>query len=553
MITAGNPGRSCVRHAEGIRGILAGMNRAEVTTELRHITGLLQHGDLASAAAKIANLKRSHSGVGDVWALDSEIAMRQHRTGDALKAVERAVELEPDIPDRHIQRARCCILLGDTDTARESAHEALKFEVSRLDHLLVLGGVLVRCDEHERALQLYLKAETISSGNNDVYRGLASVHRFLGQADDAEVAADRAIQLDPHDYEMIGLRSSLRTQTDERNHVEELLSLNDSGAKNWRGAVHVNYALAKEYEDLGRFEPSFAALESGASIKRKNTKYDLDDDLRIFDSLKHAFSQEAIADLRGQGNQACDPVFVLGMPRTGSTLVERIISSHSQVQSAGELSSFSIEMMKLIEEQNDGQPIDRLHLAERALNMPMAQLGKRYLAAVEPIRDGSPRFVDKLPMNSLNIGLIYGALPNAKVIHVVRNPMDACYAIYKYLFKNGYPFSYDQGELAAYYTEYYRLMQHWRDVLPDGWIHDVRYEDVVADLPGQARKLISFLDLPWESACEEFHTNRKATTTGSASQVRQPVYGSSVGKWRRFEPQLLPLRQCLEHADIPIS
>ena len=254
---------------------------------------------------------------------------------------------------------------------------------------------------------------------------------------------------------------------------------------------------------------------------------------RSVETLRLAFSKEVIELLANGGERSDAPIFVLGMPRTGSTLVERIISSHSDVQSAGELSVFSIEMMKMIEERSGGQPTERLDLARKASALPLEELGKRYLAAVEPIRDGSKHFVDKLPLNSLNIGMIFGALPNAKVIHVVRDPIDACYAIYKYLFKNGYPFSYNLQELAAYYTEYFRLMQHWRDVLPEGWLFDVHYEDIVADLPGEARRLVAYLGLEWQDACEHFHVNRHASTTGSASQVRQPVYGTSVGRWKK--------------------
>jgi len=266
--------------------------------------------------------------------------------------------------------------------------------------------------------------------------------------------------------------------------------------------------------------------------------------------LKDAFTSEAIDRFRHSGNESKEPIFILGMPRTGSTLVERIISSHSEVQSAGELSSFSIEMMKMIDEMSGGKPVDRLELAKRSTELSLGELGERYLEAVEPIREDTRYFVDKLPLNSLNIGLIFGALPNAKVIHVVRDPMDACYAMYKYLFKNGYPFSYDLAELAAYYTEYFRLMQHWREVLPDGWIYDVRYEDVIEDSLGESRRLLEHLDLSWEDDCESFHVSEHAATTGSASQVRKPVYGSSVGKWRNYERQLEPLRLALEKSGI---
>jgi len=525
----------------------------KLAAKLKNVNKLMQLGDLVAALSEVEYLKIDHSDVGDVWALDGEIAIRQRRTEDAIQAVERAVELDPHIVERHIQRARCYIVAGNTEEARKSALQALKSEVKRLDHLLILGGALVRCNEHAKALNVYLKAKELSKDNVNVHRGLASVYRFLGDLEKAEMACNEAIQLDLHDYEMIGLRSSLRKQTKESNHVNEIVKLERSGLKNWRGAVHVAYALSKEYEDLEEYELSFTWLKHGASIKRKNLKYDLQDDIKIFDTLKTAFSSDRIAGFGEAGDPSSDPIFVLGMPRTGSTLVERIISSHSMVQNVGELSSFSFAMMNQIETQGSGQIGSRLALAENSTQLRMKELAQEYLKSVEPLRNDSPRFVDKLPLNSLNIGLIYAALPNAKIVHVERNHMDTCYAIYKFLFKNGYPFSYDLEELAVYYVEYYRLMQHWRDVLPKGHIYDIQYEEVVEDLSAQARELIKFLDLPWEDACEEFHTNRQASTTGSASQVRRPIYKSSVGKWRFFEKELQPLRATLEDAGVPIN
>ena len=503
----------------------------------------MQRGRLDEAAAAIEALKRRNEGIADVWALDGEIAIRQRRMSDAVTAVDRAAALEPDIADRHIQRARCYVIAGNIDEAKVSVLRALQYDVDRLDHLLVLGGVLVRCDEHEKALGIYEAAQRAAPDNADVYRGLASVYRFLGRSNDAETACDRALELDASDYESAGMRSSLRKQTPENNHVEDLLAMAQSGFRSWRGEVHVCYALAKEYEVLGAYELSFSWLSRGAQRKRQHTRYDLADDVGIFAALKDAFTADVIASYRGRGHDSDEPIFVLGMPRTGSTLVERIISSHSQVQSAGELSTFSIEMVRMVNERN--QAVDRLALPAHAAVLPMRELGQRYLDGVAPARDGSPRFVDKLPLNSLNIGLIHGALPNAKIVHVMRNPMDACYAIYKYLFKHGYPFSYDLTELATYYGHYADLMDHWRELLPNGRIYHIRYEQLVDDLPGEARRLIDHLELGWEQDCEDFHTTEHATTTGSASQVRQPVYRSSIGKWRRYEKQLEPLAEAL--------
>jgi len=519
---------------------------------LNHVSALLQAGQLAEAAVQVSVLKKSHATAGDVWALDGEIAIRQGRLADALLAVDRAVQLESHLPGRHIQRARCQILAGQIEEARESAHRCLQADISRPDHLLILGSVLVRCGEHEQALHIYLKAATHAPDHAEVYRGLASVYRFLGRLQEAEAACDKTLQLDPHDYEMINLRSSLRTQKPDQNHIDQLLRLQGEGIKNWRGQVHVAYSLAKEYEDVGEYERSFAALQQGANTKRQHIRYDHADDLRIFTSLKSAYSRETLQKLCGTGHNSKEPIFVLGMPRTGSTLVERIISSHSEVQSAGELSTFSVEMMAMVKQHAGGRPDDRLHLAEQTLSLPMKKLGENYLRAVAPIRDGSPRFVDKLPLNCLNIGIISVALPDAKIVHVVRHPMDACYAMYKYLFKNGYPFSYTLPELAGYYIEYHRLMQHWREVLAPGQIYDIYYEQLVQDLEGEARKLIDYLELPWQQTCVDFHQNSQASTTGSAAQIRQPIYQSSVGKWRHFEQQLKPLKQALESAGIPV-
>lgn len=524
----------------------------DLETRLRAVVAYLQRNELAAAGRAVAALKGVHADVGDVWALEGEIAIREGRIAEALAAVDRAAALEPVLAERHVQRARCLVLAGRTAGARGAAREALRLGVARLDHLLMLGGVLVRCGDQQQALEVYLKAQALAPENVDVQRGLASVHRYLGDLGRAEAACDAAIRLDPEDCETIGLRSSLRTVTPEHNHIEALCAHEARGAKTWRGAVHLAYALAKEYEDLGRHGESFECLRRGAGIKRRHTRYDLADDLAIFPALRAAFSAARMAAHAG-GHDTRAPIFVVGMPRTGSTLVERIVSAHPQVQSLGEPNTLSLEMMRLVEEGQGGARLDRRRLPELAAALPMRTLAERYLQDVAPLRDSRPRFVDKLPLNCLNIGLIHLAMPNAAIVHVVRDPLDACYAMFKYLFRNGYPFSYDLEELAAYYAGYYRLMQHWRSVLPPGRIYDIRYEDVVTDLGGEARRLIAHLGLPWDSRCEEFHVNRSPSMTGSAAQVRRPVYATSVGRWKSLEHELEPLRRALVKGGVPVG
>lgn len=523
---------------------------SDLENRLRSVVTLLQRGDLAAARRAVEALKAEHGKVGDVWALDAEVAIREGRVPDALAATDRAAALEPGLAERHVQRARCRVIAGDTAAAAEAAADALRLGVTRLDHLLVLGGVLVRCGAQQQALEVYRQAEALAPESADVHRGLASVYRFLGDVGRAEAACDAAIRLDPEDCETIGLRSSLRTVKPDDNHVDELRAREARGTKSWRGAVHLAYALAKELEDLGQYPESFACLRRGAGIKRRHTRYDLADDLRIFPALRAAFPAERMA-AGGETHETRAPIFVVGMPRTGSTLVERIISSHPDVQSLGELNSLSVVMMRQVRAGAGGAPIDRLRLPQLAAALPMSPLAEAYLQDVAPLRDGRARFIDKLPLNSLNIGLIHLAMPGAAIVHVVRDPLDACYAMFKYLFRNGYPFSYDLEELGAYYAAYHSLMAHWRTVLPAGRIHDIRYEDVVADVEAEARRLIAHLGLSWDPRCAAFHDNRNPSMTGSASQVRRPVYGTSIGQWRRFEKELEPLRRTLAAHGIP--
>jgi Tfp pilus assembly protein PilF len=517
--------------------------------EVENASALMERGQLVRARELVTDLKARHESTAAVWALASEISLRQGNLVDALEEVTRAINLDPSNPRRHAQRARCAILAGRRADARTSVDLALRHGVQQVDDLLLIASVLVRCDDHECALRLYERAEQLQPQRNEIQRGLATVHRFLGQVDRAERSCDRAIAIDPHDYEMLNLRSTLRRQRPDSNHVKELEHALRN-ARNWRGAVQIAYALAKELEDLGDHARSFRYLTQGASLRRRHTRYDVQDDVRIFSAIQAAFSAEAIRQQAATGYVTDEPIFVLGLPRTGSTLVERIISSHRSVTSAGELNTFAIEMLELVSARNGGVQPERLLLPAAALQVNMLELGRNYVEAARPRAQGAIRFIDKLPLNSLYLGLIHLALPKARVVHVQRHPVDTCLAIFKYLFKNAYPFSYDLSDLATYYIEHHRLMEHWRAVLPSGWLYEIRYEDVVMDQQSATRRLLEYLDLPWDDACLDYHRNDRAATTGSATQVREPLYASSVGKWRCYEKELQPLITRLRDAGI---
>ena len=245
------------------------------------------------------------------------------------------------------------------------------------------------------------------------------------------------------------------------------------------------------------------------------------------------------------------PIFIVGLPRSGTTLVERILSSHSAVSSAGELDSFALAIVDAARRRSGQAQLPRQRLVELAATLDFEALGHDYLrrARASLDLDSERRFIDKMPLNYLYCGLIRRALPNARIIHVTRHPMAVCYAMYKTLFKQGYPFSYDLDEIAQYYLAYRRLMHHWHRVMP-GSIQEISYERLIADQRGASQELVAFCGLDWEEACAAFHQNPAASTTASAAQIRRPLYETSVSQWRHYESQLAALSARLRAAGL---
>jgi hypothetical protein len=255
------------------------------------------------------------------------------------------------------------------------------------------------------------------------------------------------------------------------------------------------------------------------------------------------------------GHNSRRPLFILGLPRSGTTLVDRIVSSHSQVASLGEHTTLALAVMRMAGRQPGpagDDPAEKIDLIEQSARLDFEALGRAYCDSIDGFGNHAGRLTDKTPLNFLYLGLIHRALPRAKIIHLRRHPLDSCYAMYKTLFRAGYPFSYSLQEIGRYYIAYYSLMQHWRDCIPGAFL-DVDYEDLVNDTPAQARRIIDYLELDWEDACLDFHRRGGAAATASAAQVRQPVYSTSVGMWRNYARQLAPFRERLREHGIPVD
>lgn len=476
----------------------------------------------------------------------SEVQFQRGNFVESDRLAAECLDTDSDEIGGGVLRCRALYALGRHDEARKLALSLAEGDLASDSHRQIVTSVLLWCLEPEAAYPLCQKSIALDPDNAGAYHGLALICRAMGEVDETEEAANAAIRLDPHDYEMIQLRSSLRTMTPERNNTAELEARLAGGCRDWQGTVKVAYALAKEKEDIGEYESAFHFLKTGASLKRRKTNYAVADDIRTFEIMVEVFTEETMAG-QTDGFETEEPIFILGMPRTGSTLVERIISCHSAVFAAGELNHLSTAMME--EVRKLGTPDDRAELVRMSLQADMNAIGRRYLELSRPFTGHTPHFIDKLPLNFLYVGIIHLALPKAKIIHVKRTPLDACHAIYKFLFNLAYPWSYDLDDIAAYYTGYRRLMDRWREALP-GRIIEVTYEDVVGNLEREARGLIASLGLEWEPSCLEFQENPAASMTGSATQVRQQLYSSSVGRWRDYEAQLKPLAEALEAAGI---
>lgn len=510
------------------------------------VTGYIDAGDLRHALEAGQDLNRHYPDYAHGWYLASWLLRRTQRLPDALRAIDRALALEPS--DRfRLHRARCLLEAGDMAGAAAAAGELRGRPLADAVLHGELGTLLYRVGDHAGAMEHYSAAIDLDQRSAEYHFNRAAVRRYLGDAAGAEQDFDAAIALRPDEFEAYNGRAQLRRQTAASNHVAQLRET-IGRTRSPAGLVQLHYALAKELEDIEDYPASFASLRQGATLKRSIMRYDVATDLGIIDRICKVYSADRF-DGHIEGFDNAEAIFVIGMPRTGTTLVERILGSHPDVCAAGELNEFGLELTRQVSSLAAGRALSRPDFVDATTRLDFKALGQRYLERVLPYRDGRPVFIDKLPFNYLYAGLIHLALPQAKIVSVRRNPLDTCYAVYKQLFKDAYPFSYDLTELGQYYAAYDRLMRHWDAVMP-GVVLTVHYEDVVADVRGQAQRLLQHCALGWDERCVRFHENARASTTASALQVRQPVYDTSIGRWRRYADQLEPLRLQLAAAGI---
>ncbi|MEN1929718.1 sulfotransferase [Luteimonas sp. MJ250] len=512
---------------------------------------LLREGRVEEAVRHAADLLREQSDHVDALVLAGEAAVAEGAPDEALGYMQRAIDADPGNEALRLKQAG---LLLHLRRRREALDLALSVAAKARGRgggqaLWQAASIAANCNRPLDAVPLYQQALGSMGPQPGLLYDLAVAQFFTGDFEAAEANLDRMLAIAPQAGHALYLRSTLRRQSPGRNHVDELkqriaagLGRPDQDAAAW-------YALAKELEDLGEHASAFDALDTGARLRRQTLDHDIAGECEAQARIRAAYGREVMA-APARGHAGAAPIFIVGMPRTGTTLVERMLVHGGSVRSAGEPLDLGNLIGAHAREALQARP--QLTPAEASLHIDFEALGRDYARGVSEAA-GAERFIDKMPANYMYCGLIRRALPEARIIHLQRDPLDSCHAVYKTLFFSAYHFSYDLDELARYYIAYRQTMAHWHEVMP-GTILDVRYEDLVADPDGQARRILEWCGLPWDPETRYGQAPaRAAFTTASAAQVRAPVHARSVGGAQRHRKRLEPLVRRLAEAGIAVD
>ncbi|MDP6872720.1 MAG: tetratricopeptide repeat protein [Alphaproteobacteria bacterium] len=537
---------------------------------------LTQLGRLEDAAARFREAVRLEPGHGDAHFNLGTVLLDLGRPEDALESYRKLLALGADVPELHNSIGLVLSELARWDEAAESFENAIRGRTDFVQAHCALALARMEQGRMEDAKTSFRAAITIDPAYARAHYNLGNLQRTAGQLEEAAACYERAIKADPayvlahnnlgltlnelgrlaaaadsfrraiaadRDYApaRINLANVSDSATDEAN-IREMARLADKPDLAADDAIGLQFALGRAFGQQGADDQAFSHFLAGNRLKRETLNYDGAAMAEEFATTLAVFDEAFMARHGNGGNTSDLPIFILGMPRSGTSLVEQILASHGDVHGAGEL--HDVRRIAADLPQRIGSKLPYPACVRNAGDDIWAELGGEYLDAVSRLAPGMRRVCDKMPGNFLRLGLIHLMLPNATIIHCQRDAMDTCYSCFTLLFSEGQHFAYDLAELGDYYRHYDRLMRHWHQVLPNR-ILDLRYEDVVGDLEGSARRLVAHCGLDWDDRCLEFHSTERAVRTASMSQVRQPIYASSLGRWRRHEHHLGPLIDAL--------
>jgi len=464
------------------------------------------------------------------------------RWQEAEQISRQAIRLRPDMAKPYADLAEALLALNRWQESAYNAEQAIRLEPASARAHCHLGCALFELGNHDQGLAEVEKALALDPDNTGALHEKARFLLILGQADEARVLLKQAIDIDPQkvvSYLLLAEISRFTADDPLLPAMEGLL--NGTDPRESADRIGLQFAVAKAYSDIDRHEISFEHLLAANALMRRQFSYDETHRLGQIDRIRQIFTAELLHSKSGNGDPSRQPIFIVGMPRSGSTLIEQILASHPRVHGAGERTDLSDALFATTR----ARPADYPEFIQTLRPEQLGEIGAAYIASMTKSFPAVDRFTDKMLGNFIFVGLIRLALPNARIIHVRRNPVDTCWSCFSIRFSEPLDFAYDLGELGRSYRAYEGLMEHWRHVLPKDAMLEVQYEDAVADIDTQARRMIDYCGLEWDDACLAFHKASRAVRTASVAQVRQPIYKTSVERWRPYERHLGPLLEAL--------
>ncbi|MDT9598339.1 sulfotransferase [Sphingosinicella rhizophila] len=478
------------------------------------------------------------------------LQFQQGKDTDALRTLSDALRVQPNNPDTLTTTARVQLRRNNFTATEQAARRALAAKADHADAMIVLGQLYHETDRYDEATAMLEEALKHAPNSPEAHNFYGVALKSVGRLDEGRTEILKALELNSQNYGAYANLNDLVDFKDAPELVERMEAI-FKASKNHDDPrlMALHFGFAKALEDIGQHPRALDHYLKGTKLKRATLAYNEQETLQFFADIKAAFTAELFDKRPFAGLPTNRLIFIVGMPRSGSTLVEQILSSHPDVFGAGEVKYLA----RAIGQLRDRFPSMAKYPAmlKELEKFHFETLGKSYLKQIEPTAGDHKRITDKLLTNYFFVGLIHLIFPHAKFVHTRRNPVDTCLSGFTKLFKDDMPHSYDFGELGRYYLQYQDLMDHWHNVLPEGVLMDVQYEEVVADVEGNARKLIEHVGLDWDPACVEFHKSSRPVKTASVAQVRKPVYTGSVERFRKYGPGIQPLIDALKYDATP--
>jgi len=507
-------------------------------------SGMLAEGDIYGAERILRQFLLKHGNHLEAMRLLAQIGLQLDVLDDAEFLLESALTFDPNY---HIARYDYAVVLGKRHkhaAALEEARKLLKVDPRHRAFRTVYATACVGLGDHEEALRVYRELLAETPQNPELHLSVAHALKTQGRQAQAieEYRAAAAARADFGDaYWSL---ANLKTYRFTDEELARMRQIEAADATRLVDRYHLCFALGKALEDRGEYEESFRYYERGNAFKKSESRFDLGAMERNLGLQASLCTREFLAARAGGGCQRPDPIFIVGLPRSGSTLIEQILASHSQVDGTMELADIPRMVQQLSGRESRDAPSRYPALLADLVPAERLRLGEKYIADTRVYRTDKPYFIDKMPNNFRHIGLIHLILPNARIIDARREPLACCFSNFKQLFASGQEFTYSLEDIGRYYRAYVDVMAHWDTVLPGGILH-VQHESVVEHLEGNVRRLLDFLGLPFEAACIEFYRTERSVRTASSEQVRQPIYKEGIDQWRSFEPWLGPLKSAL--------